>query len=304
VEKDNHYKSFRVLRCTSILLLLSCVWANISVGQSLSIIKNGGKECWTVAVAPADSRYTLQASRNLTLWLDFDDIISGTVSNQVGAAAAERFFRLVPWSEAPPITVVVVGDSTVADLAINQNYFSGWGQGLYGYFKSNARIINLSRPGYGTKNFLTSDEEATMVVLKPEYVLVELGLVDEMAVPEVRTALPDYEQNLRTIVQIIRGFNGIPQYTPDDRLVEMFPARDAVVKKVAAEEQVYLIDLNRLSLDLMNGLGRSGCDDLWSKTFPNEWLHFSTKGAEAVAGLVVNSLPAIFGAYLRPDRVF
>src|SRR5689334_19849969 len=105
--------------CSILLFLFLAFFANTSLGQSLSIINKGESDSWVVASAPGDTPYALQASKNLNLWLDVNDAVSGTVSDRVGTGVTQRYFRLVPWTEPPPITVVLVGDSTVADLASN-----------------------------------------------------------------------------------------------------------------------------------------------------------------------------------------
>lgn len=89
------------------------------------------------------------------------------------------FFRLTPWEPPlPPITSVLLGDSTVADLAVNFGSYNGWGQGMYGYFRPSVRIVNLAVPCYSTKIFLASIEKSHMLAIRPEFVLVQLGLID------------------------------------------------------------------------------------------------------------------------------
>jgi len=302
------------MRRTSILVVLALIWlARPSLGQSLSIIKKAESEFWITANAPADRRFVLQGSKDLNLWLDINDTVSGTVSNRVGAGVPDRYFRLVPWVEPKALTIVIVGDSTVADLASNSGWFNGWGQGMYGYFKPSAQVINLARPGYGTKNFLVSEDKTRMLAIKPDYVLVELALVDAFnGPPEVNTTLEEYRANLKTIVQLIRGFNGIPilltaqavrLYDQNDQIYPAYTDRNDVIKQVAAEQNVYLIDLNSLSVQRLNELGRTASNDLWSTTFTGEWLHFSTKGAEVIAGLVVGALPSSLGPYILTDKI-
>ena len=72
----------------------------------------------------------------------------------------------------------------------------------------------------------------------------------------------------------------------------------AVVRNVAAELQTPLIDLNKLSIDMFNKLGKSESEYIW---WPGkDFLHFSEKGAQVIAGLVVNALPDSLGTYLVP----
>jgi lysophospholipase L1-like esterase len=258
-------------RVSSILLLcFLALVADVARGQSLSIVRTGESELWVNAATPPNTQYILQASANLHLWVDINEEVSGQVSNRVDSAGvAQRFFQLMPWTPpAPDITIVILGDSTVAEFASNANLVYGWGSGIYGYFKPNARVVNLAMPGYSSKLFLASAEKTTMMTIKPNFVLVEFGLLDEWSTaPENRTTLEEYQADLRTIVQLIRSFNGTPIlitpqaekiYDTNGIVVPVYEDRMAVVKNLAAELQTPLIDLNKLSIDLLNKLGKSG----------------------------------------------
>jgi lysophospholipase L1-like esterase len=245
----------------------------------------------------------------MSLWLDLNDAVSGPISSRVGSAgAAQGYFRLIPWTEPPPVRVVLIGDSTVADIEANLGHFAGWGQGIYGYFNSYAQVINLAYPGLSTKTFMYSDQKERMLAIKPDYVLIDLFYVDEFNGPvEIRTTLEEFETNLKIIIEMIRGFNGMPiLLTPQCLYVfndagqtgPAYPPRIAIVEKVAAELGVYLIDLSTSSVNLLNKLGRDGSQPLFM-----DWLHFSQAGAEMISGLVVRELPASLGPYLVGEKV-
>jgi lysophospholipase L1-like esterase len=290
-------------------LLLLCIGliTHTALGQSLSLVRKGETQFWLEAATPPGMPHVLQASGNLHLWVDIQDEVQGALSKQLDhTRAAQRYFRLSPWAPpAPPITVMLIGDSTVADFISNNSWFNGWGQGIYGYFKSNVQVVNLAYPGYSSKVFLTSAEKIKVLVIKPDYVLIQFGLLDEFSNYEAqRTTLPEFEENLKTIVELIRGFDGIPiLMTPpasrfwdaQGRITPLYQNRFAVIKSVAAELQTPLIDLNRLTTDLYNQLGKTGCADLqWG----DDYLHFTDKGSLLVAGLVVNAVPDSLGPYL------
>ncbi len=67
---------------------------------------------------------------------------------------------------------------------------------------------------------------------------------------------------------------------------------------MAAELGVDLIDLSTLSIAVLNQLGKDASQPLYA-----DWLHFTDKGADLMAGLVVNALPAAFGPYLVTEKV-
>jgi lysophospholipase L1-like esterase len=280
-------------------------------GQSLSILGQNDRGLWIEAAAPPNSEYVLQESANLHLWVDINDAVSGQSSNRLDSTGVtQRFFRLKPWTPpAPPITVVLLGDSTVADFASDDSRFSGWGQGIYGYFKTNVQTINLAYPCYSTKTFLASDENARMLAIKPDFVLMQFGLIDAFgcdgSATDYATTLTEYRDNLNTIVQSIRGFNGTPilvtppvlrLFDANGKVLPHLPDRCAVMKDVAAKFQIPLIDLNQLTTDLFNKLGQSG--SAYISMYPSDYAHYSQAGAQVIAGLVVNALPDSFGPYL------
>jgi lysophospholipase L1-like esterase len=277
-----------------------------------SVIRNGESEFWIKATAPQDARYVLQASANLHLWVDINDEVSGQSSNRFdNAGVTERYFRLIPWTPPPPpIILMLIGDSTVADLISNDNMFNGWGQGIHGYFKPDVRVVNLAYPCYSTTGFLASAEMQKMLLIKPDFVLVQFGMIDELGCSgdmsaRYATTLKQYADNLQTIVQTIRGFNGTPvlitppvpqRFDDQGRVIPLYQDRMAVVRSVAAELHTHLIDLNQLTTDLFNGLGRSESQYIWWSA--EDRYHFSALGAQVIARLVVNALPDSLGPYL------
>ena len=290
-----------------VLVFWLALFADAALGQSLSIIRKGESEFWIEAAAPPNIRYVLQASGNLHLWVDINDEVRGQLSSRFDSAGVrKRFFRLTPWTPpAPSIILVLIGDSTVADFIINNCWFNGWGQGIYGYFKPNVRVVNLAMPAYSTKRFLYEAEMTTMLKIRPDFVLVQFGLMDEYPTSTAQITLQEYEDNLKTIVQTIRGFNGTPilitlssgrLFDDQGKVIPTVPDRCAVMKKVAAELKTHLIDLNQLTMDLFNELGKSGSAYLaWNYI---DLYHYSDQGARVIAGLVVNALPDSLGPYL------
>ncbi len=290
-----------------LVLFTAALAADAALGQSLSIIRKGESELLIEAAAPPDTRYVLQESGNCHLWQDVNDDVRGQLSYRVeGTKVTKRFFRLTPWTPpGPPIRLALIGDSTVAG---ENGWGSGWGKGMHGYFKPTVQIVNLAWPNMSTATFLASEQKPKLVAIRPDFVLVQFGWVDWGGCNGdtiCTTTLQDFAINLKAIIQAIRGFNGTPILVtqPDPRVFDeqghVRPAlqeRSAVMKEVAAELQTPLIDLNRLSMDLANGLGERGSAFIGST--PGDWIHYSLEGAQVISGLVVNALPDSLGPYL------
>ncbi|MBE7504554.1 MAG: hypothetical protein HS113_30530 [Verrucomicrobiales bacterium] len=256
---------------------------------------------WIEGTVPSNSRCRFQASDNLNLWVDVADEVWGQFRHRCApGGGTKRFFRLTPWTPpAPPIRLVLLGDSTVMDGC-------GWGPGLSAYFKPTVQVINLAWPAHSTKVFLASEQRTRMVVIRPEFVLLQFGAVDALGGldPEHdKTTLEEYAINLETLIQIIRDFDGTPvlvtpivrrNFDASGRVLPLFQDRCAVMKNVAVRLGTPLIDLNQLSMNLFNELGESGSAYLsW-----RDRVHFSPEGAQVIAGLVASALPAPLGAYL------
>jgi len=289
---------------STVLLVCAALAASAALGQSLSIVKEGASNYWVEASAPPNNPHALRASDNLHLWVDIHDEVQGQYSYRfLGSRVAQRYFRLTPSTPpSPPIRVMLLGDSMTSDCC-------GWGQGIYDYFKPNATVINYAMSWTSTKVFLRSAELDKMLVVKPDYVLIQYGFMDQGSdLVDSYTTLEEFAENLRTIVKMVRGFNGVPilvtlhsarVWDANGKVIPTWLDRNAVTKQVASELQTPLIDLNQLTFDLFNELGPSCQEWMRFQGFvPEDVMHLSLAGAQFVARLVVNALPDSFGPYL------
>jgi lysophospholipase L1-like esterase len=285
------------------LLVCAIFCVSATFGQSLSIIRKPDNNYWIQASAPADTPSTLQASENLHLWVDINSAVPEQLSFQFdNNDVSTRFIRLTPTPpEPPPIRIVTLGDSMVADCC-------GWGPGLPGFFKPNATIINYAQAWTSTKVFLQSEELDKMLLIKPNYVLMEFGYSDNNSDPDRGSTAAQFGDNLRQIIQIVRGFNGIPilmtlhadrQWDAAGNLIPSNAPYNAVTKQVAAEQHTPLIDFYKLTNDLFTKLGQNGCAFmLWDPSNPADTMHVSQLGGIYVSQLIAKSLPDELGPYL------
>src|SRR5262245_8069098 len=182
-------------RSISVAFLIFAIFSTAAFGQSLSITNKTGTNYWIEASAPLGNPYALQASGNLHLWVGIQDDVQEHYSFQFNnAGVSQRYFRLIPSPPAPPpIRVLLLGDSMTSDG-------SGWGQGIYGYFKPDATVVNYASAWMSTKVFLTSAEWDKMLLITPDYVLIQFGFMDSGTDPDRSTTSDEFMQNLRTIV--------------------------------------------------------------------------------------------------------
>jgi lysophospholipase L1-like esterase len=218
------------------------------------------------------------------------------------------------WISQERIRIFLIGDSTVADKPLIDNPEHGWGQMLPIFFSDEVQIINYARNGRSTKSFINEGRWQTVVNrLRPgDYVFIQFGHNDAKLQDTSRYAAPHttYRENLLKFVRQAREKHALPVLlTPvnrrrfDDRgkFVDTHGDYPTVVREVAKEEHVPLIDLHKSSEELLEGLGPEKSKDLFLVSvrpgvYRSLWkgqgdnTHFTRSGAVRIAGLVVEGI--------------
>lgn len=285
------------------LVMVCAAFGANAFAQSLSVTNKADGKVWVEASAPSDNPHRLQTSANLHLWSDIKSDVTELYSVELtNNWVARKYFRLVPaGEEAPPIRIVIAGDSMSSDCC-------GWGGGMYGYFKPNATVVNYAVPWTSTEVFLQSAEYEKMLLIKPNYVLIQFGWFDGSSDPDRKTTPAEFAANLKTLVNVIRGFNGVPilltlhaarTWDSSGNLLPSDHPYNAITRQVAAEVNTPLLDLYQQSSDLLKKLGKSGSDFMHFAPFgPDDVMHLSAPGGVYVSQVVVNGLPDALGPYL------
>ncbi len=197
--------------------------------------------------------------------------------------------------------LAIIGDSTVCNYP-DEGVRRGWGQFIQEYFNGPIEVLNSAKSGRSTKTFIQQGLWEEVLAQKPAYVLIQFGHNDSHAPekPEATNAETDYADYLRQYIDQSRAIGAIPVLiTPMYRRKfdeqgnihdNLLPYADAM-KKVAAEKNVPLVDLNTASEKLYLKLGQSGVLELANA--PDDRTHFNQKGARAMARLVMEQLPQV-----------
>ncbi len=191
-----------------------------------------------------------------------------------------------------PVTIYLIGDSTVADYANNyepgEDYMktrypvTGWGQVFQERFtgqdlskfsglidSDSVRIADHARGGRSTRTFFQEGRwRAVYEALKPgDLVLMQFGHNDAAeSKPERYVDTEGYKEFLRLYVDQSRQKGAIPIIlTPvarnypwkDGQLENVHGDYPDAAKAVAQEMEVRLIDLNQLSMEAFSEKGRS-----------------------------------------------
>ncbi|HEX2094042.1 MAG TPA: pectate lyase, partial [Longimicrobiaceae bacterium] len=232
-----------------------------------------------------------------------------------------RFLRVLPLLllltgfalRSGPATLYLTGDSTLAQKLAERRPETGWGEALQQYFDiDRVRVENHARNGRSTRTFLEEGRwQAVVDRLKPgDYVFVQFGhndasrdRVDRYTPPE------DYRRNLVRFVREARAKGAHPvlltpvmrrRFDASGTFQDSHGEYPDLVRAVAAEHRVPLLDMHRRSEAILRRFGVEGSRSLFLHLKPGEYpnypqglddnTHFSPFGAEVMAAAVVEGI--------------
>ena len=219
---------------------------------------------------------------------------------------------LVAWFPQTQQRIFLIGDSTMANKPLVDNPEHGWGQVLPLFFSQNVQIYNHAVNGRSTKSFIAEKRWAAVYdQLQPgDYVFIQFGHNDAKKEDTSRFTppRPDYKNNLVKFIREAREKKAIPVLlTPITRrdfdttgsYIGTHGDYPAVMKEVAHEENVPLIDMFEKSKKLVKDLGDEQSKPFYlngvKKEFRN-WnrkrdnTHFTRSGALRMASLAVEGI--------------
>lgn len=223
------------------------------------------------------------------------------------------------------ITIYMAGDSTmtIQDLSrpvkdsisgqITDEPFPirGWGQMLPNLFNSNVVIENFAKSGLSTLTFISNGWwQKIMEKVQPnDFVVFGFGHNDEFKTTYPRYTTPEeYEANLRRFIGDVREKGAIPILcTPvarrsfvNGKLVDTHGAYSAAVRKIAKDEKVLFVDMQKKTDKLIMEYGDRESMKLYTyldpgvnKNFPKgkkDDTHFSKLGATLAANAFIQGL--------------
>ncbi|HYP53644.1 MAG TPA: rhamnogalacturonan acetylesterase [Pyrinomonadaceae bacterium] len=212
-----------------------------------------------------------------------------------------------------PVTVFLAGDSTMAAKRPEKRPETGWGEFLQQFFDSGRVVVdNHAANGRSTRTFITENRwQAVLDKLKPgDYVLIQFGhndgakdKVDRYTPPE------DYRANLARFVTEVRARKATPvlltpvmrrRFDKQGAFYDSHGEYPDLVRRVAAEQKVALIDMHRKSEQVLVRYGPDESRKLFLQLKAGEHAnypkgvddntHFSPLGAEIMAGLAVEGI--------------
>lgn len=206
-------------------------------------------------------------------------------------------------------TVFLAGNSTVVNQ--EDEPWASWGQMIPRFFDAGVAIANHAESGLALSSFLSSKRlEKILSVTKPgDYLFIEFGHNDQKEKGENAGAYKGYSERLRYFVREFRAKGGIPviltstarrSFDEQGHLVHTLGDFPDAARKVAAELQVPLIDLNKKTSLFYMALGVEGSKQAFvhypAHTFPNQEnaladnTHFNPYGAYEIAKMVLTGI--------------
>ncbi|WP_217930218.1 pectinesterase family protein [Bacteroides caecimuris] len=238
-------------------------------------------------------------------------------------------------ADKPVVTIFMIGDSTMANKKLDGgNPERGWGMVLPGFFSEDIKIDNHAANGRSSRSFISEGRWAKVIskVKKGDYVFIQFGHNDEKA-DSIRHTEPGttFDDNLRRYVNETRAKGGIPvlfnsivrrnfvqpkdasitkdiRRTPGEKEqpkegTVLFDTHGAYLdspRNVAKELGVTFIDMNKITHDLVQGLGPVESKKLFMFVEPNQVpafpkgrednTHLNVYGARTIAGLAVDAI--------------
>lgn len=212
-----------------------------------------------------------------------------------------------------PVTLYLAGDSTLAKKLPEKRPETGWGEALERHFKEGTvRVENRAQNGRSTRTFIEQKLWQGIIdgLKKGDYVFIEFGHNDAAKdKPDRYTPPEDYRKNLVRFVNEVREKKAIPvlltpvmrrRFDKNGNFQDAHGEYPDIVRAVAAQQRVALIDIHRKSERVIKQYGVEESRKLFLQLKPNEHpnypkgiednTHFSPLGAEIMANLVVEGI--------------
>lgn len=194
---------------------------------------------------------------------------------------------------------MLVGDSTV-------NNGGGWGPGFCALLTPNVECINMARNGRSSKSYYDEGVWTEALKLHADYVLIQFGHNDMPGKGPARETDPNttYAANMRRYIEQARESGARPVIVTslsrrnykDGKLIIDLKAYADAAKRVAEEEKVPMIDLNAMSIKMLETMTQEQADEFDAASHPDakgkgpDRTHLNPKGSAIFGRMVADAL--------------
>lgn len=215
---------------------------------------------------------------------------------------------------APAPSLFTIGDSTMASYPlIPAQALRGWGQMLPMYFKPGVHVENHAASGRSTRSFIHEGRWKVVIdkVKAGDFMIIQFGHNDEK-VDKPGVGVPangEFKDNLSRFIKEVRERGATPIlatsvarriFDAKGELQDTHREYVTVVRALAAELKVPLLDLEKRTFELIKHLGPDQSKRLFMQfangefpTIPKERkddTHFNAYGASLVCDLAVQEI--------------
>jgi lysophospholipase L1-like esterase len=208
-------------------------------------------------------------------------------------------------------TAWLIGDSTMANKEIRAYPETGWGMPFSNFFDSTIVVDNRAKNGRSTQSFINEKLWQPVVdnLAAGDYVFVQFGHNDEVPTKKTYTTEEQFRNNLIRYVNETRAKRAFPvlitpvarrKFDSTGHVVGTHEAYSAIVRSVAEQLKVPLIDLDKKSQALLQQFGLENSMLLYNHLQPGEHpnypegkdddTHFSELGARKMAEIVLQEI--------------
>lgn len=231
----------------------------------------------------------------------------------------------------PPrkMRIFLVGDSTMADKQVKAFPETGWGMSFKKFFDTSTTVVyNEAQNGRSTKSFMAEHRWAPIVdsLEEGDIVLIQFGHNDEVRTKAQSTTEQEFQDNLAKYIDDTRSKKAIPvlitpvarrSFDKDGKLQDTHQVYSELVRRVAANKNVALAELDKKSQALLQAFGPDNSRWLFNHLEPGEHpnypqgnadnTHFSEFGARKMAEIVFAELRmlnpgGIAGHFYKPAK--
>ncbi len=212
------------------------------------------------------------------------------------------------WPPKQKITIWLIGDSTMSVKEVKAYPETGWGMPFVNFWDSTVTVDNRAKNGRSTRSFIEEKrwEPVVQNMKEGDYVFIQFGHNDE--VPTKKTYVTEKEFK-EFLVKYITGTRNKKanavlitpvarrKFDSTGHIQETHAVYAQIVRDVAKENHIPLIDLDEKSEQLFQQLGPDASKYLFNYLLPGENpnypdgkqddTHFNELGARRIAELVI-----------------
>ena len=202
----------------------------------------------------------------------------------------------------------------MADKEVKAYPETGWGMPFKAFFDPSVTVVNKAKNGRSTKSFIAEGLWASISdnLADGDYVLIQFGHNDEVPTKKTYTPEAEFKANLEKFILQTREKHATPvlitpvarrKFDAGGAVEETHEAYSAIVRKVAAENNVALIDLDKESQEMLQKFGPENSKLLFNHLQPGENpnypdgktddTHFNELGARLMAQIVLKDIRAL-----------